>query len=75
MNSPVMKPTSRETLFECTYSSPAVVRTAHVRAWDLGEAVTLFEDELRGDGVSERGEIRARPTRGGRARIFPYRPH
>jgi hypothetical protein len=70
-----MRPTSRETLFEVTYSSVATVRTAHVRAWDAAEAATLFEDELRGDGVVERGEIGARPARGGKGRTIRYRPH
>ncbi len=53
-----------ESVYECVYSSEAVVRTAHVRAWDVAEAADLFAHELRGDGVEERGEIRARALDG-----------
>ncbi len=29
-----------------------------MRAWDAAEAVQLFETELRGEGVEERGTLR-----------------
>ena len=47
----------RESFFRCTFSSGTSQRIAHVRAWDRGEAVQLFQTELRGDGVDERGTI------------------
>ncbi|MFO0585605.1 MAG: hypothetical protein U0229_25255 [Anaeromyxobacter sp.] len=47
----------RETLFRCTFSSPVRTTTAHLAAWDAGEAVQLFTDELRGEGVGEKGSI------------------
>jgi hypothetical protein len=52
--------TTRETVYECTYASATCLRTAHVRAWDVREAVDLFDHELRADGVAERGSIRVR---------------
>lgn len=69
-----MKP-SREGVYECTYASSAVVRTAHVRAWDAREALELFADELRGDGVVESGEIRVEAKGGRAARTKRYRAH
>lgn len=50
----------RESVFECTYASAALLRTAHVRAWDAQEAVELFAHELLDDGVEEDGEISVR---------------
>lgn len=52
---------NREAVFECKYASVAEQRTAHVRAWNLREAIELFAAELHGDGVEERGLITARP--------------
>jgi hypothetical protein len=51
---------TREAVFECTYASAARLWTAHVRAWDAGEAVELFAHELRVDGVAESGTISVR---------------
>ncbi len=65
---------TRETVYECTYASSTQLRTAHVRAWDAGEAAELFAHELRSEGVSERGNIRA-SGRGGRGvRRMAYSP-
>lgn len=50
----------REVVYECWYASSAQQRTAHVRAWDLREAVELFAQELRLEGVAEDGRICAR---------------
>jgi hypothetical protein len=66
---------SREAVFECTYASAEVVKVAHVRAWDVREAMDLFADELRSDGVADGGEIRARPRSGGKAGTARYRGH
>ncbi len=63
----------REGVFECTYSSSARLRTAHVRAWDAGEAVELFAHELRGDGVTESGTISVRAASDRRPRRSVYR--
>lgn len=65
----------RETVFECTYASAAVRKTAHVRAWDAREAVELFAHELRADGVAERGSItvRARSDRKPRTSVYSVR--
>jgi hypothetical protein len=65
---------TREAVFECTYASKAQVRTAHVRAWDLQEAVELFAHELRADGVAQRGNIRARARGARRVRKAAYPP-
>lgn len=54
---------TREVVFECTYASPAQRLTAYVRAWSAHEAVELFADELRADGIADRGgsiSVRAR---------------
>jgi hypothetical protein len=66
---------TREGVFECTYASAAQLRTAYVRAWDAEEAVELFAEELRGDGVAERGDISVRARRDGRPRRSVYSPH
>ncbi len=50
----------RESFFRCTFTSPSSRRVAHVRAWDVGEAVQLFRTELRTEGVEERGTIQVR---------------
>ncbi len=47
----------RERSFECRFESASRRRVAHVRAWDAKEALQLFEEELRADGVHEPGEI------------------
>lgn len=66
---------TREGVFECTYASTAQLRTAYVRAWDAEEAVELFAEELRGDGVAERGDISVRGRTEARARRSVYSPH
>ena len=66
---------SREAVFECTYASAEVVRVAHVRAWDVREAMELFADELRSDGVADGGEIWAHSRSGGKAGTTRYRAH
>jgi len=55
----------RESFYRCTFSSPASLRVAHVRAWDADEAAQLFQVELRTDGVDERGEIQVTLLGGG----------
>ncbi|HYG67924.1 MAG TPA: hypothetical protein VD838_09700 [Anaeromyxobacteraceae bacterium] len=49
----------REVVYECRYASGAEQRIAHVRAWDLREAVELFAEELASDGVAAGGTISA----------------
>jgi uncharacterized protein (DUF2345 family) len=66
---------AREAVFECTYASPDQVRTGYVRAWDAEEAVELFAEELRMDGVEERGDISVRARKDGPARESAYSPH
>jgi hypothetical protein len=66
---------TREGVFECTYASPAQLRTAYVRAWDAEEAVELFAQELRVEGVAERGDISVRARADGRSRRSVYSPH
>jgi len=66
---------TREAVFECTYASSAQLRTAYVRAWDEEEAIELFAQELRTDGVAERGDISVRARAGGRRRDSVYLPH
>ncbi len=51
-------PIQSESVFRCVFTSPSSERVARVRAWDAAEAVQLFETELRGEGVEERGTIR-----------------
>jgi hypothetical protein len=48
----------RESFYRCIFTSPRSRRVAHVRAWDVREAVQLFRTELETDGVEERGTIR-----------------
>ncbi len=67
----------RESLFRCTYSpaSRSGTWTAHVAAWDAGEALQLFTAELRGEGVDEGGTIEVVALGApGRTRRGPYRP-
>lgn len=66
---------TREAVFECTYASSAQLRTAYVRAWDAEEAVELFAQELRVDGVEERGDISVRARTERRLRTSVYSPH
>lgn len=47
----------RELFYRCVFESPDSRRVAHVSAWDADEAVQLFRNELRTDGVEERGTI------------------
>jgi hypothetical protein len=62
----------REAVFECTYASEDRLRTAHVFAWDAREAVELFAQELRADGVAERGSITVRARSASSPRTSPY---
>lgn len=64
---------TRELVFVCTFSSASGARLAHVRAWDLEEALDLYARELRGEGVAERGFLHARSMRGGESRRSRYR--
>lgn len=64
----------REAVYECTYASATRLRMAHVRAWDVREAVELFDHELRADGVAERGSIRVRGSGTGRLGKAVYLP-
>jgi DNA replicative helicase MCM subunit Mcm2 (Cdc46/Mcm family) len=64
----------RETFYRCTFSSARSRRVAHVRAWDVGEAVQLFRTELRTDGVDERGTIEAADLGGLVSERAGYRP-
>ncbi len=63
---------TREALFECTYASAAEHRTAVIRAWDAREAAELFAEELREDGVAERGKISVRARGDEGASISSY---
>jgi hypothetical protein len=68
-------PEMRESFFRCVFSSPRSRRVAHVRAWDVGEAVQLFRTELKADGVDERGAIEVSPFGGsGEGEHADYRP-
>jgi hypothetical protein len=64
----------RERFFRCTFSSTRRTAVAHVSAWDAGEAVQLFQAELREDGVGERGTIEVAPITGAVAKRAAYRP-
>lgn len=66
--------TTREAVYECIYASATQRRTAHVRAWDVREAVDLFAHELRAEGVAERGKIRVRARGGRSSRDTVYSP-
>ena len=55
----------RESFYRCTLSSPDLLHTAHVRAWDADEAAQLFLAELRTDGVDERGTVEVTALGGG----------
>lgn len=66
---------TREAVFECTYASSEELRTAYVRAWNAEEAVELFAEELRVDGVEERGDISVRARTDEPARTSVYSPH
>lgn len=64
----------RETFFRCTFSSPRRTSVAHIAAWDAGEAVQLFEAELRDEGVGERGMIEVASLGGAQTKRAKYRP-
>ncbi|MFT3912995.1 MAG: hypothetical protein QM704_02580 [Anaeromyxobacteraceae bacterium] len=64
----------RETLFRCTFSSPVRTTTAHLAAWDAGEAVQLFSEELRGEGVGERGSIEVAALSGNEKKRAAFKP-
>jgi hypothetical protein len=64
----------RETFFRCTFSSPRRTSVAHIAAWDAGEAVQLFEAELRDEGVGERGTIEVASLGGAQTKRAKYRP-
>jgi len=49
--------TTRETFFECSFTSAHDHRTAHVRAWTASEAARIFQAVLEQDGVDEAGTI------------------
>jgi hypothetical protein len=66
---------TREVVFECTYASSAELRRAYVRAWDAEEAAELFAQELRVEGVEERGDISVRKRTDGRPTTSIYAPH
>jgi len=66
--------TERETLFRCTFSSPRRTTTAHVAAWDAREAVQLFADELRGEGVGEKGSIEVAALSGNVRKKAAFKP-
>lgn len=64
----------RETFYRCTFESEQSRRTAHVRAWDPGEAVQLFCTELRTDGVEERGTVEVTDLECAHVQKASYRP-
>jgi hypothetical protein len=64
----------RESFYRCTFSSPKSRRVAHVRAWDVSEAVQLFRTELKADGVEERGKILVTGLGGHEEENAAYRP-
>lgn len=64
----------RESFYRCVFSSPKSRRTAHVRAWDAGEAAQLFKMELKSDGVAERGTIEVFSFGEADAQVGAYRP-
>jgi hypothetical protein len=47
----------REQAFRCDFESRSLHVFAHVCAWDAPEALGLFEDELRAEGVELPGRI------------------
>ena len=64
----------REAFFRCTFLSKSTRRTAHVRAWDVGEAVKLFRTELQTEGVDERGTMEVSDFGGSETQRANYRP-
>lgn len=66
--------TERETLFRCTFSSPSRTTVAHLAAWDAGEAVQLFAEELRGEGIAERGSIEVAALSGKVTKRAAFKP-
>ncbi len=65
----------RESSFEVQFESPSRRRVAHVRAWDAKEALQLFDEELRADGVDEPGEFVVLPVKRGRGSRALLRKH
>ena len=55
---------SRETYFECSFTSEKTSRVAHVRAWDAHGASRIFEEALRELGLREAGTISVHDVRG-----------
>jgi hypothetical protein len=64
----------RETFYRCTFTSPRTRMIAHVRAWDAGEAMQLFQTELNTDGVEENGTIEVSNLAGAVSERARYRP-
>ncbi len=64
----------RETLFRCTFSSTVRTTVAHLAAWDAGEAVQLFSEELRGEGVGEKGSIEVAALSGKVTKRAAFKP-
>lgn len=64
----------REIFFRCTFSSPSRTAVAHVTAWDAGEALQLFQAELREEGVGERGTIEVAALAGAMKKRATYKP-
>jgi hypothetical protein len=55
----------RERLFRCEFIGESLRVYAHVRAWDVSDAIGAFVAELRVDGVDATGEILVSPVHGG----------
>jgi len=49
--------TSRESFFECRYTSAVGVYELQVRAWTASEAESLFRDALEACGVTTPGAV------------------
>jgi hypothetical protein len=64
----------REIFFRCTFSSTRRTSVAHIAAWDAREALQLFEAELRGEGVGERGTIEVASLAGAQTKRARYQP-
>ena len=65
---------SREQVFRCDFVGESVHVSAHVRAWDATEALSVFLGELERDGVAGAGDIPVVPSRGGPAMKARYTP-
>ncbi len=64
----------RESFYACTFNSRSERRVAHVRAWDLDEAMELFVAELRSEGIVDAGNLVVTALGGGRRSKARFHP-